>query len=350
MPLIEELPVTSMNVRASHGWAYVPDTAAAPNPAAAQLGSRKRGRDGAPRTMTAQAAHKLSAKQEKAIQQRLNDLGKENYREANIPIPKRDGAGAGAGARGKTKTQNVRRILGYNRTFQHYLADEEAGVNVYGAAAAASNAVGGPTGTTKGGAADARRRSSVMPEQQKPKTKTKRNGSLVKKEGKEKEKETRKRGATMTVQAEGGEDVDMADAPDGQQAKPEPESDAGAGPAESTIDDAALDKDPLLRPRDIPKMPSDRVMQALLSEPALSYTAARAKPLEGNTDSASATTFGMRTGSTGNNLLVAKPQRWFCAVCGYWGKVRCQRGCGERVCGLMECWRGHEGVCPLAGY
>jgi zinc finger HIT domain-containing protein 1 len=345
MPLIEELPVTSTNVRASHGWAYVPDTATAPNPAAAQLGSRKRGRDGASKIITAQAAHKLSAKQEKAIQQRLNDLGKENYREANIPIPKRDGPGTGA--RGKTKTQNVRRILGYNRTFQHYLADEEAGVNVYGAAAATS-AVGGPTGTTKGGAAEARRRSSVMPEQQKPKTK--RNGSLMKKGGKEKEKEkqTRKGGGNMSVRP-GGEDVDMLDAPDGQQAKPEPEPDTGAGPAESTIDDAALDKDPLLRPRDIPKMPSDRVMQALLSEPALSYTAARAKPLEGNTDSTS-TAFGMRTGSTGNNLLVAKPQRWFCAVCGYWGKVRCQRGCGERVCGLMECWRGHEGVCPLAGY
>ncbi|KIW49765.1 hypothetical protein PV05_11414 [Exophiala xenobiotica] len=330
MPLIEELPVTSTNIRASHGWAYVPDTAA-PNPAA-QLGSRKRGRDGAP-TITAQAAHKLSAKQEKAIQQRLNDLGKENHREVNILIPKREGAGAGA--RGKT-TQNVRRILGYNRTFQHYLADEEAGVNVYGAAATSA---AGPTGTK--GAAEARRRSGAVTatEQQKPK----RNGSLGKKGGKgkqkEKEKET-KEGATITVQTE--EDVDMTDAPAGQSSPSRQQAKSDAG-AESTTDDAAVDKDPLLRPRDIPKMPSDRVMQALLAEPALSYTAARAKPLEG----ADSTTFGMRTG---NNMLLAKPQRWFCAVCGYWGKVRCKRGCGERVCGLMECWRGHEGVCPLAGY
>src|SRR6202012_143314 len=110
--------------------------------------------------------------------------------------------------------------------------------------------------------------------------------------------------------------------------------------------DPAQDRDPLLRTRDLPKMPSDHVMQALVAEPPLSYTAARAKPLDDPSDEAgSGAGFAMRTG---NSMLVAKPGRWFCALCGYWGKMRCKYGCGDRVCGLLECWRGHEAVCSLA--
>jgi zinc finger HIT domain-containing protein 1 len=110
--------------------------------------------------------------------------------------------------------------------------------------------------------------------------------------------------------------------------------------------DPAWDNDPLLRTQGLPKMPSKRILQALLAEPPLSYVAARAKPLDDPSgESGSGAAFSMRTG---NSALMAKPGRWFCAVCGYWGKVRCKYGCGERVCGLLECWRGHEGVCTLA--
>ncbi|KIV80180.1 hypothetical protein PV11_07699 [Exophiala sideris] len=336
MPLIEELPVTASNARPSHGWAYIPDTGA--SIPAVQLGSRKRGRDGT--AATAQAAHKLSAKQEKAIQQRLNDLGKENFREANIPIPKREG---GKGRDRKT-TQNVRRILAYSRTFQHYLADEEAGVNVYGAAATAA-AAAVPNQAQRTG--DSKRRGAAAaasaPADQKP-TPTPR------------QTKTSKKATRTSIKSEA--DVEMTDAPapepsaaaEAESSQPMPTT-SGQEPSDQTQNqeqseepyDPALDKDPLLRTRDLPKMPSDRVMQALLAEPPLSYIAARAKPLEGSDSS----TFAVRTGS---NALVAKPQRWFCAVCGYWGKVRCKRGCGERVCGLLECWKAHEGVCSVAAY
>ncbi|EXJ64093.1 hypothetical protein A1O7_00429 [Cladophialophora yegresii CBS 114405] len=351
MPLIEELPITA-TVRASHGWTYVPDTGA-PIPAV-QLSSRKRGRDGA--TIARSAAQ--ASKQEKATQQRLHDLNKENYREANIPIPKRDGT------RGKErKTEpNVKRILAYQRNFQHYLANEEAGVNVYGSAGilpppsirVGNHATQSPQKPT----ADSKRRSTVKNaiSTPAPKAGARRTSSL-------------RHSKTAPVKSEesteaGKVDVEMTDAsphhqhslptspttsqqsPSSRQ-KQQPQPSPSSAPENPTSGyDPALDRDPLLRTLDLPKMPSDRVMQALLAEPPLSYTAARAKPLDDPPDhGGTGTVFAMRTG---NSTLMAKPERRFCPVCGYWGKVRCKYGCGERVCGLLECWRSHELVCSLA--
>lgn len=76
------------------------------------------------------------------------------------------------------------------------------------------------------------------------------------------------------------------------------------------------DNDPLLRSR-IPPAPSERIMQALLSEPPLSYNAARAGP-----------------------PVTKKAPRFFCCICGYWGKIRC-RNCHVRMCGL-GCYKVHE--------
>ncbi|KAH0843763.1 hypothetical protein FOPE_08896 [Fonsecaea pedrosoi] len=316
MPLIEELPVTT-TARASHGWSYVPDNVA-PVPAL-QLGSRKRGREG---TVAHAAAHKLSAKQEKAIQQRLNDLNKENYRDAHIPIPKREGA---KGKERKT-TQNVRRILAYNRTFQHYLADEEAGVNVYGSAAnvpAATVARGQarqePTQKT---AADSRKRSAAAND----------TPSTSAQKGSSRRRNSSKNAKTTPVKNAEGErgstiDVEMPDAPPPTKPseqtsptttvkstpstgeRPQPSSPPSASQGHLPSYDPALDRDPLLRTLNLPKMPSERVMQALLSEPSLTYVAARAKPLDQNM--AGDGGFAMRTG---NNSLMAKPQRWFCSV------------------------------------
>lgn len=76
------------------------------------------------------------------------------------------------------------------------------------------------------------------------------------------------------------------------------------------------DSHPLLRSY-TPPAPSDRIMQALLAEPPLSYNAARAGPP-----------------GTG------RAERHFCAMCGHWGKIRCKH-CHVRTCGL-ECFRLHE--------
>ena len=101
-----------------------------------------------------------------------------------------------------------------------------------------------------------------------------------------------------------------------------------SGPAAAAAEDAPptadtehlisseYDDDPLLRSR-IPSVPSDRIMQALLSEPPLPYNASRAGP-----------------------PIARKPPRFFCAICGYWGKIRC-RSCHVRTCGL-DCYKVHE--------
>ncbi|KIX05966.1 uncharacterized protein Z518_03940 [Rhinocladiella mackenziei CBS 650.93] len=379
MPLIEELPVTAANARPSHGWTYVADTGAPFQ--TAHFGSRKRGRDGT--TVVAQAAHKLSAKQEKAIQQRLNDLGKENYREVNIPVPKRDGTRD----RDRKSTQNVRRILAYSRTFQHYLADEEAGVNVYGSAGIAPTTnAGTQAGHGQGQAqkaADTRRRGMTahdaitsIPRLKGAGAQPRRTASLKQPTATSSKStctstpEPSKNEQAPTTTSSNG-DVEMADAPIStahqqqyhhqqtgspstsqksprlqKQQRPTPsQSQSLQSPSTPSVPsyDPALDRDPLLITHDVPKMPSERVMQALLAEPPLSYNAARAKPLEDSTSS-SAPIY------VGNNAGTAKPQRWFCCICGYWGKVRCKNGCGERVCGLLECWKSHEGVCSLGAY
>lgn len=78
------------------------------------------------------------------------------------------------------------------------------------------------------------------------------------------------------------------------------------------------DSNPLLRSY-VPDVPSDAEIQALLARPPLTYIEAR---------------------GTYNN---DKPQRVFCEVCGYWGRVRCMK-CGTRVCAL-DCLETHREEC-----
>lgn len=84
---------------------------------------------------------------------------------------------------------------------------------------------------------------------------------------------------------------------------------------------ASNEDDPLLKIY-VPVAPSDTLMEALLSSPALSYNAARA------------------------TTSLGKPPRQFCEICGYWGTIKCLK-CGARVCGL-ECKSVHgAGRCVL---
>jgi zinc finger HIT domain-containing protein 1 len=76
------------------------------------------------------------------------------------------------------------------------------------------------------------------------------------------------------------------------------------------------DDEPLLQ-SSIPTASPAEALNELLRAPSLSYAAARAAP-----------------SATG------VPQRQFCEICGYWGRVKCTR-CGARVCGL-ECSRTHS--------
>lgn len=264
MPLIEELPV-SQTSRVSHGWAYVPDTGAPI--AAMQAGGRKRG---APRDSDNRIFHNNpTIKQQKATQQRLERLGEDNWSKHTVPLPARN--------RVKKSTQNVRRILASERQFKHWHDEQVAQLAQTGSTTVAAPVLGSIPATS--------RRTSVaqqLPMHPPPKPSTPR-------------------------------------------VKIEASVPPSSSPAVTTVEEPV---DPLLVTRGIPKVPSKRLMDALLAEPPLSYDAAAAKPLEPNK---------------------RMPARHFCAVCGYWGKVRCKR-CGERTCGLMECWKGHETSCPVPAY
>jgi zinc finger HIT domain-containing protein 1 len=254
----------------------------------------------------------------------------------------------------------VRRILAYSRTFQHYLADEEAGVNVYGAA---GNVVGGAAATAPetikttpaDGGGGAKKKGGAAATKKPSRTAAATAARL-------------KKSAAAAVKDErvddGDGDVGMPDATTGpsttsEPAQPPPRqtpgSSSGVAPfppagalpsASSPADLAALDRDPLLRTRDVPKMPSERVMRALLAEPPLSYTAARARPEEGDDDDK----YRNAAARPPTRSSQPPPPRHFCHICGHLGKLRCGRSCGERVCGLLDCWRAHEAVCPLAAY
>lgn len=365
MPLIEELPVTS-TIKASHGWAYVPDTGPI---AAQQPGSRDRKRVAAATSRNAAAA---SAKHQKGIQQRLDSLNKENYKDGvTVPIPARSGAGANAREKsGKKMTGNVRRILTYQRGFAHYLADEEAN-NPGGKSYLLPNLPSGmgpppvPTPVTAvvatgaerkvqkttTGKDEGRRKSgtsrtrSATNEMAAPATPTPVSQSRGKKRGRagsraqsaveEQSTPVSTPTPTESQQPVKSEDTDtpMTDADldtdtlpsTDQQALPTSTSTAEPQPPYPPL----WDNDPLLTttPSEVPRLPSEKVMQQLLSEPALTYNAVRATPLD---------------------LDQQRPPRHFCGVCGYWGRVKCKK-CGEWTCGIMECWRGHEGVCVMAG-
>jgi zinc finger HIT domain-containing protein 1 len=84
------------------------------------------------------------------------------------------------------------------------------------------------------------------------------------------------------------------------------------------------DNDPLLVSY-VPPFPTDDELRALMTAPPLSYLEARAKWGDGGGEEA------------------RYPPRTFCAVCGYWGRVKCMR-CGTRCCAL-DCLTLHGEEC-----
>lgn len=90
-----------------------------------------------------------------------------------------------------------------------------------------------------------------------------------------------------------------------------------------------LDNDPLLV-SSVPPFPSDDELRALMTAPPLSYLATRAE-------------WGGAAEDEGWQQHQRYPRREFCAVCGYWGRVRCLK-CGARVCAL-DCLDVHREEC-----
>ena len=323
MPLIEELPVTN-TVKASHGWAYVPDIGPI---AAQQPGTRHDRRKAA--ASTARNAATSSAKREKAIQLRLDALNKENYKDVQIPIPPRPGR-----ARAEKKvTPNVKRILGYQRNFAHYLADEEAnhpGATHYTLPSVTTGMLPPPTPATATASTPSLQRNASKDAGRRRSSRAQTTAEDSPAPATPQPRGTKRKQSSQRTLSNAS-DSSPATAPKQEpDVKTEEESNTPAlapAPHTSTADappyPPSWDNDPLLtsHPSDVLPMPTDRIMQLLVSEPPLTYTAAKAKP-----------------------ETQQPPRRNFCAICGYWGRVKC-RVCEDWTCGIMECWKAHGGVC-----
>ncbi|KAK2750587.1 hypothetical protein FQN57_002658 [Myotisia sp. PD_48] len=248
------------------GWAYVPNTKYN-NPVGKRAGRKRAARE------IASGPSDLTSRQRGAIVKHLSELDKENHKDVHIPVPARQNReNAPKGTRSKTSS-NVRKILNSQKTFKNHLDDERAN----------PSSAPGTTVTTQ-------RARTLKP-------------------------------TTTTTATTGVSDKNTA-SPSKRTVpalpKLEASSVSNATPAlpSSQLITSDCDHDPLLQSY-IPTKPSDRIMQALLSEPPLSYEAARA-----------------------SLPPASKPPRHFCTICGYWGKVKCIK-CHARVCGL-ECSRIHD--------
>ncbi|KAI1203066.1 hypothetical protein F5X97DRAFT_157282 [Nemania serpens] len=313
------------------GWAYVPDR---PHHHLATTttttSTRKRPRAAASGGAVALSLADANARQEAKARREIEILDRDNAREAQVAIPPKPGAsrtaagGAGAGASGKKYTPNVRRILQSQKTFANHLDDYVALLSQQPEVAnpypgSNSNPTPTPAATahanlnpnlgaaalasTTQGTADppSRRRASQKPNHPPP---------------------SKKPAAKPDPDAM---EIDMPGVPSAHAPPPPPPD-----PPRSAIltpyapfPAHAEDANPLLASR-VPPLPSDDELRALLAAPALSYLEARG------------------TWPPGGNRQ-RYPTRLFCAVCGYWGRVRCIK-CGTRVCAL-ECLETHQEEC-----
>ena len=281
MPLVEE--IASKAAKATHGWAYVPDTGYDPSKAPiVPLGTKRHASGAATKAIASAAAvanptggpsssnapitlavihdPNATARQNTQLARRLAELDRDNARDAAATITGKGGA-AGRGAKGKTPA--TRKILAAQKTFVNYLADEEA--------------LAAQTGTAAAAAVAALARQKVDPEKH--------------------------RAAQVKV-------VPPAGPVGAGPSLPPPPQPVATVPGPGAVDDSRLVQVV------VPRAPSETLMDALTGAPPLSYTAARAVD-----------------DGTG------KPRRHFCEWCGYWGTIKC-KVCGARTCG-KECYQLH---------
>ncbi|OJJ50160.1 hypothetical protein ASPZODRAFT_1117064 [Penicilliopsis zonata CBS 506.65] len=298
---IELLPGSSSHV--TPGWSYVPDRGVGPAKAAiAPAVGRKRG------IREPGGRGNLSSRQSNAIIRHLAELDRENHKDVQIPVPARQRETAARAPRAKTTT-NSRRILQSQKTFRNYLDDEEAAL-----AQAAQTTTQRPSVSKVTKPTNLRRSSTpaqVVASKPEPKRQKKVPAPTT-------------AAPETTLSASTGKEGKGGESTEGKEKEKEKGREEGEGEGEgedgedaaNTLISSPFDNDPLLRSY-IPSAPSERIMQALLAEPPLTYNASRAGP------SAS-----------------SKLPRGFCCICGYWGKIRC-KNCHLRTCGL-GCYKVHE--------
>ncbi|KAL2140236.1 hypothetical protein VTI28DRAFT_4050 [Corynascus sepedonium] len=365
------IEIASTTTKNTPGWAYVPDTGPA-LPAALQPTNRKR----AARNQPALSLSDLSTREETRIRKDLEALDRDSYRDANIPIPPRPG-----GSKAQNKhTPNVRKILQSQKTFANHLDDYQAMMALAEsnpaaaaalnaaqtkppptpAAAASKSASPAPTAASAGGtskrSAAAAKRAAAKERQEQEKKKARRTPKPeLEPEGEARSQQQQQQSAAEQT------DVEMADAPpplaqptpaaDTATEEPEKPPQPSSYPRESAILPPYAKAPPPAHPGDadpllvsyVPPFPSDDELRALMTAPPLNYLEARAA--WGDYDDGNDNDNDAGRGGTGEcpRRRPRYPVRVFCAVCGYWGRVKCMK-CGTRVCAL-DCLETHREEC-----
>lgn len=346
------IEVASTKTTNAPGWAYVPDTPASAIPSqsvsavhlhvnrnkrAARNANGNAGGSVAAATFAVNERH--DAKLQKDIEQLQRDsLG--GRADAQIPIP----SGGHKDKDGKIRghTANVRKILASQKTFANHLDDFDALRRTQGEAAAAAppapvagsigqhSASGTPAPSTPASSGGAGKRggnnhigSSGA---------QKRGAASSSASSKYNKKATAAKAAKAAAATAADVDVAMTDAPP-LAVEEEKESNQPTKPAESesqiltpftsfAAPSHPGDADPLLASW-LPPLPTDEELRELMRAPPLNYHQAR--------------------GTWANEEDRRYPTRYFCEICGYWGRVRCMK-CGTRVCAL-DCLDVHREDC-----
>ncbi|KAK4132464.1 hypothetical protein BT67DRAFT_425177 [Trichocladium antarcticum] len=345
------IEIAGTTTKSTPGWAYVPDTGPA-LAAGLQPANRKR----AARNQPALSLSDLSARQETRIRKDLEALDRDNHKDTNIAIPPKSGR-----SRAQNKhTPNVRKILQSQKTFANHLDDYQAMLALAesnpGAAAAMNAAQAKPSTST----AATPKSASPAPTTSSAGGGSKRSAAAAKRAAAQEKLEQERKKATKAAPSRppspspepspappaaadddddnddnDDEDIPMPDAtPLPPTATATTTTPPQTYPRESDILPAYPkppprahpgDADPLLASCGVPPLPSDAELRALMTAAPLSYLEARAA----------------WAGAGGDQARY--PARVFCAVCGYWGRVKCLK-CGGRVCAL-ECLEAHREEC-----
>jgi zinc finger HIT domain-containing protein 1 len=288
MPHIEVLQAEKST--AAPGWAYVYDRPVDPSRVAidpTSAGARgKSGRAQRAAAATTVASGELSRREQIAIQRRLAELDKDGGagKEVNIPTKWKDfqvgTEGGGVGSWGKGRKITTNvRRVLLSEKTFTHHLEDEEAKLALAREAAAS----------------------LQPRRPDPRRDKARAAAATAAGG--------GGGKRASITATVGDDVEMTDAPEETPGTP-----ASAAPITDPPDDPLLEVE-------TPTPLTDEELEELLSHPPLSYNAARAAPPDMN----------------------APPQRKFCEMCGYWGRVKCLK-CGARVCGL-DCKDMHDNDC-----
>ncbi|KAG9644577.1 hypothetical protein KCU95_g13990, partial [Aureobasidium melanogenum] len=218
----------------------------------------------------------LSVRQQTAIQRHLDDLDKDSHKPVNIAPPKSN----------RRQTQNTRRILASGKDFSHYLDQDEAALAL-------------------------KQHHGLEVDVEPPKPSQRPSKTPIAR------RKPQPQPTPAAVEASPAPTAAVSNAASTTPSAPLIPSFLKPYLVDSPSDLNKLQHDSLLSPP-APLTATTAEIEALLSAPQLSYNAARSAA----------------------SPATAPPQRVFCEMCGYWGRVRCLK-CGSRVCGL-ECKAAHE--------